>query len=502
MHYDLVVILYMEGDKMSHKLSEIEPKPVFNFFKAISDIPRGSGNEKEISDYLVCFAVERNLDVIQDKALNIIIKKPGTKGYENAPTVILQGHMDMVCEKNFDTVHDFEKDPIKILIEDDFVKADGTTLGADNGLAVAYALALLDSKDIPHPPLEVIITTDEEVGMNGAIALDTSDLEGKYLINLDSEEEGELLVSCAGGLKASINIPIKWENAIMSDQHTTYKVMIKGLKGGHSGMDIDKNRGNANCLLGRLLYELNNHLEMNLIDIYGGSKDNAIPREAYSNIMINKKYVEQLSKLIIEMEEVFKNEYITSDPNLKIVLTKEDSTIQKYMSKETVDHLIFLLMTLPNGIQTMSSNIEDLVESSLNLGVMQMNEDTIELIFAVRSAVKSLKVLIRNQLKMLADRSNCEFRINSEYPEWEFKKDSKLRDIFVNVYEKMYNKKPLIKALHAGLECGVFAEKMKDVDMISIGPDMFDVHTPDERLSISSTKRTWEYLLEVLKQIK
>ncbi len=286
---------------MSKVLEGLEPKGVFKYFEAISEIPRGSGNEQAISDYFVSFAKERNLEVIQDKALNVIIKKPGTSGFENAPTVILQGHMDMVCEKNFDTVHDFLQDPIRLVVDEDYISAVGTTLGADNGIAVAYCLALLDASNISHPPVEIVITTDEEAGMTGAIALDASDLEGKYLINLDSEEEGEFLVSCAGGLKAFISIPATWEEA----EGVTLKVMVKGLKGGHSGSEIDKNRGNSNRILGRILYALKTEIDLKIVDIFGGSKDNAIPREAYAHIVVKE---DQLYAAKTILDKITKND--------------------------------------------------------------------------------------------------------------------------------------------------------------------------------------------------
>lgn len=482
---------------MSKVIEGLEPKSVFEFFENINDIPRGSGNEKGISDYLVSFAKERNLEVIQDEQLNVIIKKQATQGYEDRPTVILQGHMDMVCEKNFDVEHDFLKDPIELVVEGDFISANGTTLGADNGIAVAYCLAILDSNEIEHPALEVFITTNEEAGMDGALALDPANLSGKYLVNLDSEEEGEFLVSCAGGLKTYINIPIKWEQTT----GRTVKIMVKGLKGGHSGSDIDKNRANSNQLMGRILYELNNKTNIQLIDICGGSKDNAIPREAIANLVINgddNKFDNIVDKIVNDI----KHEYKTSDSGLTVVVTKGNEDSYKVVSKEILDKLIYLLTCLPNGIQTMSSDIEGLVESSLNLGVVTTDDEVIKLTTAVRSSVGSLKELMKYQLGMFAENTGSEFHVRSEYPEWEYRKESKLRDIFAKTYEDMYGEKPLIKAIHAGLECGVFDAKIEGIDMISLGPNMYDVHTPDEKLSISSTKRTWEFLLETLKNIK
>lgn len=483
---------------MSKVLEKLEPQGVFKYFEAMSEIPRGSGNEQAISDYLVGFAKERKLEVIQDKALNVIIKKPGTNGFENAPTVILQGHMDMVCEKNMDTVHDFLKDPLKLVINGDYIEADGTTLGADNGIAVAYCLALLDADHLAHPPLEVVVTTDEEAGMGGALSLDASCLEGKYLINLDSEEEGEFLVSCAGGLKAFIEVPATWEEV----EGTVLKVMVKGLKGGHSGGEIDKCRANSNRLLGRILYDLQTSADVRIIDVVGGSKDNAIPREAYAHIVVKSEQLDQSKEVIKHITEVLQNEYKTSDPGLTVVVSEEPKMESKALTAEAAENLVFLLLNVPNGIQTMSADIEGLVESSLNLGVLHTDEKCVKLTFAVRSSVGSLKTLMNHQLASMAKMCDAKYSVTGEYPEWAYRKDSKLRDVFIKTYKDMYGKEPLIKAIHAGLECGVFDEKIEGLDMISLGPNMFDVHTPDERLSISSTKRTWEFFLEALKNIK
>jgi dipeptidase D len=479
-------------------LAHLEPKSVFHFFENISRIPRGSGNEKAISDYVVAFAKERNLQVYQDEFNNVIIKKNGTLGYENLPTVIIQGHLDMVCEKNMDKIHDFVNDPIDLKIEEDFILANGTTLGADNGIAVAYALALLDSDTISHPPLEVLFTTDEEIGMKGALELDTNQLTGQYFINLDSEEEGELLVSCAGGLKAYIHLPIEFDSSI----HTkAFQIMIKGLKGGHSGMEIDKNRANSNKLMGRLLYTLDNQIDFELFDIGGGLKDNAIPREAFASVLLPEEEMGTFIDTLNHIETIFKSEYKTSDPDIQIIIEPMDS-VDKIFSSDMKSQIIFLLLNLPNGIQTMSADIEGLVESSLNLGVVQREEEYVNFIIAVRSSVKSLKYHIRDQIKVFADCLNADFIETAEYPEWAYQRQSKLRDLFVKTHEDMYGKRPLIKALHAGLECGVFAEKIPGLDLISLGPDMFDVHTPDEKVSIGSTKRTWEYLIKVMENFK
>ncbi|SHJ61534.1 aminoacyl-histidine dipeptidase [Tepidibacter formicigenes] len=485
---------------MSNILANLKPQAVFKYFEEMSQIPRGSGNEKAISDYLVSFAKNHNLDVIQDEALNVIIKKPGTKGYENAPTVILQGHMDMVCEKNKETIHDFKKDSIKLRIEDDFIYATDTTLGADNGIAVAYALAILESNDIPHPPIEVLITTEEETGMGGAMALDGSNLSGKYLINLDSEEEGYLLVSCAGGVRTRQILNIDWEEA--KKDLSSYLITIKGLKGGHSGMDIIKQRGNSNKLMGRVLSELSNSFEYFIANINGGAKMNAIPRECETLILTDSQNFSKLKEKIEEFNNIFKNELKTSDPDVLVTVEKSENTYTKVFSKETMDKAIASLVLIPNGIQSMSMDIEGLVESSTNLGVVTTHDNEITFESAVRSSVKSLKYNILNEMNTIANVLGCKLIADSDYPEWEYRKDSKLREICQNVYKEKYQKEAKVIAIHAGLECGLLLEKIPNVDAISLGPDMFDVHTPNEHLSISSTQRTWEYLLDILKAIK
>lgn len=485
---------------MSRILENLEPKAVFRFFEDLTQIPRCSGNEKAVSDYLVNFAKDRNLEVIQDEALNVIIKKPGTRGYENAPTVILQGHMDMVCEKNKDIDHDFSKEPLKLRVEDDFVMATGTTLGADNGIAVAYALAILDSDEIPHPPLEVLITTEEETGMGGANRLDPNNLKGKILINIDSEEEGTLLVSCAGGIRNIISIPIEWNSS--PDGYTAYNLRVRGLKGGHSGMEINKERGNSNIILGRILKGISANNDMYIAEISGGAKMNAIPRESDAVILIKDSDKSKIAEEIKEWNRVIGNELKASDPGVKVELETSNSTYVRVFSKETMKKVIAALVLIPNGVQTMSMEIEGLVQSSTNLGVLTTNKDEVLLECAVRSSVKTLKLDIVRKMETLAELLGASSSTSGDYPAWEYRKDSYIREVFVNSYKKLYGKEPIITAIHAGLECGLFAEKFDDLDMISLGPNMYEVHTPNERLSISSTNRVWNYLLDVLKSIK
>lgn len=473
---------------------------IFTYFEEISKVPRCSGNEKAISDYLVKFAKEHNLEVIQDEVLNVIIKKPASPGYENAPGVVLQGHMDMVCVKNADKVHDFSKDPITLKYVDDMIYADGTTLGADNGIALALAMAVLTSEDIKHPPLEVLITVDEESGMTGAKHLNPKDISGKILINLDSEEEGKLLVSCAGGLRAAININAKWENA--PKNLVGYTISVRGLMGGHSGSEIDKERGNANKLLGRVLYDLYKEVPFNLAYISGGSRANVIPSEAEAVIFISPDKLQATENKINEWNEILKNEFKISDPNVDVNLSKSKKAFDKIFDSTTTAKVVNLLMAIPNGMQTMSKSIEGLVESSSNIGVLTTDDKGICFEFSIRSSVGSRKDYIKEQISTIAKLADVGFEANGEYPAWEYNPNSKIRDICQKVYKEKYGQEPEIVAVHAGVECGLFGEKIPDLDMISMGANAYDAHTTNEHVSISSVKRTYEYLLAILEDLK
>lgn len=488
-----------EGVKVD-KLRNSKCSEVFRYFEEISAIPRCSGNEKQISNYMVEFARKHGLEVIQDEALNVIIKKPASPGYESFPTVILQGHMDMVCEKNKGTVHDFDKDPIKLKIVEDMIYAQDTTLGADDGIALAYALAVLASKDISHPRLEVLFTSDEENTMGGVRALDAGKLEGKMLINMDSEEEGKFLVSSAGGLKAKLVIPVKWEKAPKNLE--PYRLGIGGLKGGHSGAEIDKGRGNANKLMGRLMNNIMKKFELHIAEINGGQKSNAIPREAEVLFLAKASDRTKLESEIKEWESVFKNELRTVDAGAYISFEEALDKVERVFSKETADRVISSMVLVPNGIQSMSMEIEGLVESSTNLGVVKTTDSEIWMINEIRSSVKTLKRNIFNQVEALAFVVSGSVSVESDYPEWAYNPESKLRTLFIKAYKKIYNAEPEIIAVHGGLECGVFMNKINGLDAISFGPDMYEVHTPNEHLSISSTERVWELLLEVLKDMK
>ena len=480
---------------MENVLKDLNPQLVFKYFEEISQIPRGSGNEKAISDYLKSFGENLGFETIQDEALNIIIRKPATKGYENCPGVILQGHMDMVCEKNKDTDHDFEKDPLKLRIIDDNIYATGTTLGADNGIAVAMGMAVLASNDLEHPPIEVLVTTDEEAGMSGAMALDGSLLKGQYIINLDSEEEGFLLVSCAGGVTATSSLKAEYTNVDSNKQ--ALLIDIKGLFGGHSGIDIIKQRANSNILMGRLLNLLS--VKFDLAKIEGGSKNNAIPRECEAIILVDKNDVAKAKEEINNIAQIFQKEFSTSDPG--IIVKCSETNVDKTLTCESTNNVVKLLNLIPNGIQTMSMDIEGLVESSTNLGVVRTADSEITFECAVRSSVSTLKDSITNKMDLLANTLGGSLKLESDYPAWEYSKGSKLEEICVETYEKLTGKKPTIMAIHAGLECGLLLDKMPHAQAISLGPDMANVHTPEEHLSISSTENTWNYLVAILKSM-
>jgi dipeptidase D len=482
---------------MKNVLAGLQPQLVFKYFEEISQIPRGSGNEKEISDYLRKFGEDLGLETIQDEALNIIIRKPATKGYENAPGVVLQGHMDMVCEKNKGTNHDFTKDPLQLRIDGDYIYATDTTLGADNGIAVAMGLAVLASNDIEHPALEVLVTVDEEAGMSGAMALDGNLVKGKYILNLDSEEEGHLLVSCAGGVTALSTIPVEFTDADSSK--VAYSLEIKGLLGGHSGMDIIKQRANSNKLLGRLLNLIS--VDFDLAKVEGGSKNNAIPRESDCVLMINPSDKETFVSDVERITATFKHEFSTSDPGLEVICN-ETTSPSKVLNCDSKSRVISMLNIIPNGIQTMSMDIENLVESSTNIGVLRTTDSAVTFECAVRSSVGSLKTDITNRMELLTKQLNGTLQLISDYPAWEYAKNSQLEKMCIDAYKNLTGNEPIIMALHAGLECGLLLEKMPHAEAISFGPNMYDVHTPNEHLSISSTENTWKFLLAVLKSMK
>ena len=479
-------------------LENCEPKQVFYYFEEICKIPHGSGNTRQISDYLVNFAKEHGFDYVQDELNNVVIYKPATPGYENAPTVILQGHMDMVCEKRPDVEHDFTKDGLKLSVENGFVSANGTTLGGDDGIAVAYALALLDSKDLPHPALEVLITVDEEIGLLGAVDFDCSVLKGRRMINLDSEAEGSLWISCAGGLSAVSHIPVLRTDA----EGEKLQIRICGLMGGHSGAEIDKKRANANVLMGRFLYGLKREAYYEIISLAGGQKDNAITRESLCEILVSEEDIAAVKAYAAKVQDGLREEYSGSDNDISVQIAKAGHESVQVLHPTSREKILFYLMEVPFGIQKMSSNIEGLVETSTNIGIVRLSEDEFFASSGVRSSVEAARDALSDKIQYLTEFLGGEYEAQGAYPAWEYRKESPLRDKMVSVYEDMYGQKPAVVAIHAGLECGLFYKKIDGLDCVSLGPDMKDIHTSEELLDIASTERVWNYLVKVLKELK
>lgn len=479
-------------------LNELEPKEVFRFFEEISAIPRGSRDTKRISDYLVAFAKERDLKVIQDEVNNVIIFQPGTPGYEESEPVILQGHMDMVCEKTSESTHDFENDGLELYVEDGFLKAKDTTLGGDDGVAVAMALALLDSREIPHPPIEAVFTVDEELGMEGAEAIDLTVLKGKKLINLDSEEEKTLTVGCAGGVRYQGLIPVEKETAFGDE----IKITIQGLLGGHSGEEIHRQRGNANKMMARLLYHIAEEKSYRLSEIYGGSKDNVIAMEAHASLVAAPEDTEQILAMIRNMEDVWNAEFMGEEPGLTVKTETEKNTDTVVFSKDTTQKVVGYLKASPNGLKEYSRKVAGATETSLNLGVVSMKENGVEAAFLIRSAVDSRKQQVLEEVDAVTKAFGGTGTISSAYQAWQYKPKSELRPVMIEAYKEIYGKEPEICIIHGGLECGIFLGKRPDLDCVSCGPDVLDIHSYNERLDIASTQRSWEFLKLVLKNCK
>lgn len=478
-------------------LKNLEPGEVFRYFEELSAIPHGSGNTKAISDYCVSFAVKHNLEHWQDEANNVIIVKPATEGMEQAPAVILQGHLDMVCEKMPDCTLDMNRDGLVLHTDGELVWAENTTLGGDNGIAVAMALAVLASDELRHPRVEAVFTTDEEIGLLGAVALDTAPLQGRMMLNLDSEVEGILTVSCAGGVRANCHVPVEWVQA----EGTVYELEITGLIGGHSGVEIHKGRANASVLMGRLLYGLRQETDLCILSVSGGQADNAISSHTVCSVLVDDNEGSRFEEIVRSYEKVFSAEYQTADPDIFIRTTKTDKRTASVLADASAERLISALMLLPNGIQSMSMDIPGLVQTSLNLGILRLEREEAVLSYALRSSVASEKAMLCNRLECLSKLLGGHVTYSGDYPAWEYKKDSALRELVASVYEQQQGRRPVVEAIHAGLECGVFAGKLPGLDCVSLGPDLYEIHTPRERMSVASVARTWELVCEVLKRL-
>ncbi len=475
-------------------LAGIDPQAVFAGFDKLGAIPHGSRNTKAISDYLVAFAREQGIRCIQDNLNNVILFGEGTCGMENHAPVILQGHMDMVCEKDPGCSLDMAAEGLDVTHDDTCVYAKGTTLGGDDGIAVAYAMALLMDKTIPHPPLEVIITVDEEIGMLGAAGIDLSMLRGRRMINLDSEEEGIFTVSCAGGATAVLSLP--------NNRHAVYgpciRLAVDGLQGGHSGAEIHKDRANANKVMGEFLGRIQKLMPLCLTSFSGGSKDNAIPRSCQATAVAMGIHLERINEVAAALQAEIREKY--DEPEATVQAFDVDALGGNGLSTEDTAKVVALLCAAPNGVQAYSADIPGLVQTSLNLGIAKLGE-RFTATFSVRSSVNQEKQALLDKLRDLVGFYGGSYSQMGEYPAWEYRKDSALRDTMVRIYRQMFGKEPEVLAIHAGLECGLLGQKIPGLDCVSIGPQMHDIHTSREKLEIASTERTWRFLLEVLKAL-
>ncbi len=476
-------------------LSHLEPKKVFSFFEEICSIPHGSGNTAAISAYLVQFARDRGLRATTDSLGNVIIFKDGTAGYEEKEPVMLQGHVDMVAVKKPGSSIDMTKEGLRLVVEGDDLSAEDTSLGGDDGIAVAYELALLDSKDIPHPPLECVFTVDEEIGLLGAASIDLSECRAGRMINLDSEEEGIFLAGCAGGMRVDCHLPL----TRLKVSGTLAEIEIGGLLGGHSGAEIHKGRGNSNALMGRYLLFAQKFADLQLTEVKGGLADNAIPRQTILKVVTTKP--EDLQQTVEKFDACLKAEYQTKDPGIYCRMNRTEEGSFSAVSKEDTSKAAVLLGCLPGGVQSYSAEVEGLVETSLNMGLLNTGEEELVLGFSLRSSHESAKSFLKDQLFALTESLGGRANAAGDYPGWAFRKESALRETMAEVYETMYGKKPVVEAIHAGLECGFFIGKRPELDCVSIGPNMKDIHTTEECMSISSVKRTWDFLCRVLERL-
>ncbi|MDE6435738.1 MAG: aminoacyl-histidine dipeptidase [Lachnospiraceae bacterium] len=480
-------------------LSELSPKEVFYYFEKLASIPHGSGNTDRIAEFCMDFAKEHGLKARRDRANNVVIFAPGTPGYEQSEPVILQGHLDMVCEREEDCGLDMEKEGLEVCTDGVKVWARGTTLGGDDGIAVAYILAILASDTIVHPPIEVLLTSDEEIGMLGARALDVSDLNGKRLINIDSEEEGVLCVSCAGGVRACIDIPFCKEQVDKSAS-CAYRIGVSGLLGGHSGMEIHKHRENAIKMLGSVLASANRACTISLVSATGGGKENAIPKAAEAVVCLPLNQAHMLEHSVAEFLKLMHQELSTTEPELLITAKPVDMP-EQCMDQESTKRLIFALQQIPDGMQKMSPEIEGMVQTSLNMGTLLTEDNYVSLRYLIRSNTASGKQLVLEKVTAFTEYLGGTVTLQSDYPAWEYRVKSKLRETMICTFEEVYQKAPEVTAIHAGLECGILAGKMMDIDMISFGPTLSNVHTPKESMDVASVQRSWQYLLKVLENL-
>lgn len=478
-------------------LNHLEPQRVFRFFEELCAIPHGSGNTKAVSDWLVDFAKARGLRYVQDQLNNVVIFRDATPGYESAEPVILQGHMDMVCEKEPGCTKDMAAEGLDLVLEGDTVSARGTTLGGDDGIAVAMAMAILDDDSLSHPAIEAIFTVDEETGMYGAEGLDVSVLKGRRMLNMDSEDEGIFTVSCAGGARADCCLPVT-RSAFSAP---VLEISVTGLVGGHSGAEIDKGRANATITLGRVLQALVDKLEVRLVSAEGGLKDNAIPNAARAVIALEDGKLPRAQEICAELQDTFRREYAAADPDVTVTFTPGTVASQALTLRDTKKVCCFLGL-YPNGIESMSMDIPGLVQTSCNLGIFKVNGSGLEGSGSVRSSIASRKQLLLRRIGLLAEGLDGTLCVSGEYPAWEYRRESHLRDVMCKVYKDQCGQDMKVEAIHAGLECGLFCGKIPGLDAVSFGPNLYDIHTVKEHMSISSVQRVYAYLCAVLQALK
>ena len=479
-------------------VSKLAPQEVFRYFKEISDVPRSSSHNEKISAYLVNFAKEHELEYYQDESGNVIIWKDGTPGYENSDMVMIQGHMDIVAEKTEDSIHDFQNDPLELIVDGDILTANKTTLGADDGVAIAMGLALLDSTDIPHPPLEFIATVDEEIGMLGAYALDGSKIRSRKVINVDSEDEGVITVGCAGAVDIFASFPA--DKKIVKG--VKYKYLVEGLLGGHSGLDIHQERANAGQIVARLFLDAREKAELNIVSINGGRATNVILGTVEGEVIVAKTDVKAFEESIVASTEEIKAEYRASDPGITISIEAVGEASEEAIDTVCQDNFFKFLIACPVGVDHYSVELKGLVETSHSIGIIQLEDGRLLTKSMSRSSVNSRNVLLARKIRILAEALGARVELGSSYGAWEFNNKSDLLDVCIAAYKEQYGEEPVVSAMHAGIECGIWAEKVGKVDAVSIGPDISDVHSVNEKISIPSTERTWNYLKLILSHCK
>jgi dipeptidase D len=487
---------------MNSSIEHAKTKEILDCFREISKIPRCSKHEEKISEWLMNWAKEHNFEAKMDKVKNIVIKIPSSPGYENSPLTVIQGHMDMVCEKTPDSPHDFTKDPIKFVYEGEWLTADRTTLGADNGIAIAMAMVLALDKEIPHPPLELLFTVDEESGLTGANALEPGFIEGKILINVDSEDEGVFTVGCAGGINSYLSLPLDYE--AVPDGYKPFKITAGNMKGGHSGIDIALGKANAIRILGRSLFHLTEeNIDLKLVDIKGGSAHNAIPRDAYAVVFLPENDITKAKNTIAECSSIFNSEFKGTDPELTVSIdeSSEDSCDQVVTTAKT-QKVIELTLVIPHGVEAMSHDIEGLVETSNNFANIKVEEEAVKVLTSQRSSVVTRLNALTNRVESAVRLAGGEGHSGDGYPPWQPNMDSPLLARSIKLYEKMFKKEPVVEVIHAGLECGIIGDKNPGMDMISIGPDLRNPHSPDEKIHIGAIGKVWDFIAELLKELK